>query len=124
MYVEMFFFTLLCVIDLMETSPDHKAACVEVISNLNNSDGGLTEEDLVMITELPDSHSPSAQFHSVLLKEMMKLKDDPVLALLEMPDSENKKSFNYLFRNAEYKNSAKVCVLNCAWCLCMYFIIL
>lgn len=100
-------------VDLIETSPDHKAACLDVISNLSQCDGGLTEEDLVMITELPDSHSPSAQFHSVLLKEMMKLKDDPVLALLELPDSENKKSFNYLFRNAEYKNNAKVCVCGC-----------
>ena len=65
-----------------------------------------------MITELPDSRSSSAQFHSVLLKEVSKLKDDPVLALLEQPEAESKKSFNFLFRAAEYRNNAKVCIFN------------
>ena len=65
-----------------------------------------------MITELPDSRSSSAQFHSVLLKEVSKLKDDPVLALLEQPEVESKKSFNFLFRAAEYRNNAKVCICN------------
>ena len=61
-----------------------------------------------MITELPDSRSPTAQFHSVLLKELLKLKDDPLLSLLEQPDTNSKKTFNYMFRAAEYRNSAKV----------------
>lgn len=88
-------------------SPVHKNSCLEVISKLSCAND-FTEEDLQMIAELPDYRSPSAQFHSVLLKELLKLKDDPLLALLEQPDVGNKKTFNYLFRAAEYRNSAKV----------------
>ena len=65
-----------------------------------------------MITELPDSRSSSAKFHSVLFKEVSKLKDDPVLALLEQQEAESKKSFNFLFRAAEYRNNPKVCICN------------
>ena len=65
-----------------------------------------------MITELPDSYSSSGHFYSVLFKEVSKLKDDPVLALLEQQEAESKKSFNFLFRAAEYRNNAKVCICN------------
>ena len=94
----------------MEQSPNYKAACHEIISNLT-SGKGFTEEDLETITKLPDSCSSSGQFHSVLLEKMSKLKDDPVVALLEQP-AELKKSFNFLFCEAEYRNNAKVCICN------------
>ena len=96
-------------LDILEQSPSHEAACLEVISNLSLGEG-FTEVDLQMITELPDSCSPSVQFHSIILKKILKLKDDPVLALLEQPETESKKSFNFLFRAAEYCDNAKVCI--------------
>ena len=96
-------------LDLLEQSPSHEAACLEVISNLSLGEG-FTEVDLQMITKLPDKCSPSAQFHSILLEEILKLKDDPVLSLLQQPETESKKSFNFLFRAAQYHDNAKVCI--------------
>ena len=96
-------------LDILEQSPSHEAACLKAISNLSLGEG-FTELDLQMITELPDLCSPSAQFHSILLKEILKLKDDPVLALIEQPEPESKKSFNFLFRAAQYHDNAKVCI--------------
>ena len=94
-------------IDLLAITPERKEACLDIVSNLS-SGKDFSEMDIQILCELPDAHSPSAQFYSILRKEVLKLKDDPVLSLLEQPETESKKSFNFLFRAAEYKNNPKV----------------
>lgn len=68
----------------------------------------VTDEDILKVAELPDARSPSALFHSVLLEEALKLKDNPVLSLLDRPEPASKNTFNHLFRAAEYRNNVKV----------------
>ena len=93
----------------MEISPERKNACLEIVEKLNSSDNeAYTESDIEFLCNLPDSKSPSAQFYSVLRKEVLKLKDDPVLSLLGHPTTESGRSFNFLFRAAEYKNDTIV----------------
>ena len=91
-------------------SPERKNACLEIVTKLNSTKD-FTESDIEFLCDLPNVNSPSAQFHSVLCKEVLKLKDDPVLSLLEHPMTESGKSFNFLFRAAEYKNNPKVRLL-------------
>lgn len=99
----------LFVVDLVKISPERSNACLEIVSKLH-SGTDYTESDIEFLCELPDTNSPSAQFHSILCSEVMKLKDDPVLSLLVHPNTESDRSFNYLFRAAEYKNNPKVIV--------------
>lgn len=94
-------------LDLIKISPERSSACLEIVTKLNNG-SNYDESDIEFLCELPDTNSPSAQFHSILCKEVMKLKDDPVLSLLVHPNTESDRSFNYLFRAAEYKNNPKV----------------
>ena len=96
---------------MSDVSPDLLQACVDVVKNLRTGDP-VTDADILMVAELPDARSPSAQFHSILLEEALKLKDNPVLSLLDRPEPENKNTFNHLFRAAEYKNNAKVSVFH------------
>lgn len=118
MYVTLFF-----ILDLSDISPERKQACIEIVTNLN-SGNLVTDADLLMIAQLPDSHSPSAQFHSVLLEEVLKLKDNPVLSLLDRPDLD-KKTFNQLFRAAEYRNNDKVnLIINHVACVLMLLLFL
>ena len=91
----------------MQVSPARKNACLEIVTKLTSGDD-YTESDIEFLCDLPDTQSPSAQFHSLLCREVMKLKDDPVLSLLEYPRTESGKSFNFLFRAAEYTNNTKV----------------
>ncbi len=95
----------------MQVSPERKNACLEIVTKLQETKV-YTESDIEFLCDLPDTNSPSAQFHSVLCKEVLKLKDEPVLSLLEHPMTESGKSFNFLFRAAEYKNNPKVSLLS------------
>ena len=101
------------ILDLVEISPERKNACLEIVAKLSSGES-YDESDIEFLCELPDTHSDSAYFHSVLCKEVLKLKDDPVLSLLEHPETESRKSFNFLFRAAEYKNSTKVRICSVA----------
>lgn len=93
--------------ELSDVNAERLQGCIDVVTNLKSGEP-VTDEDLLKVAELPDARSPSALFHSVLLDEALKLKDNPVLSLLDRPESTSRSSFNHLFRAAEYCNNAKV----------------
>ena len=93
--------------ELSDVNAERLQGCIDVVTSLRTGEP-VTDEDLLKVAELPDARSPSALFHSVLLEEALKLKDNPVLSLLDRPEPASKNTFNHLFRAAEYRNNAKV----------------
>lgn len=95
-------------LDILDLAPERKQVCIDAVFKISQG-RNITMEDIEVIAELPDAHSPSAKFHSVLREEALKLKNNPVLSLLEHPEVNGAlQNFKSVFRTAEYCNNLKV----------------
>ena len=87
---------------------EQKQLCIDALSKLSQG-MSFTVKDIELIAELPDSHSPSTQFFSILRKEALKLKTNPVLSLLEHSKLDGKlEKLGSVFKKAEDCNNLKV----------------
>ena len=65
----------------------------------------MREEELVLLGQLPDANTTSGRFYSVLLSHLLKMTNDPMIALLSLRGS---LLMEQLFDNARVYNSAEV----------------
>ena len=70
----------------------------------------ITEEDLVLLGQLPDSIHGHWQFYSVLRSFLLSMRSNPVVTLLILQESlQEEVSLEELFERAEVEDSAEVC---------------
>ena len=72
----------------------------------------VTEEDLILLGQLPDPKPGQGQrqFYCELRSKLLSMKSDPLVTLLILPESKQQKaSLEQLFERAESENSAEVC---------------
>ena len=80
---------------------------VEALSAGNN----VTEEDLILLGQLPDPKHDQGQFYGRLRYCLLSMKSDPLATLLILPESQQQEaSLEQLFERAETENSAEVSV--------------
>ena len=81
-------------------------ACIEAVEALSAGQY-VTMEKLVLLGELPgDTHG---QFYSLLRSILLPMKNNPVVDLLTLQESQQEASLEQLFERAEAEDSAEVC---------------
>lgn len=74
------------------------------------ADQHVTEEELVLLGQLPDPKHGYMQFYSVLRSLLLPMKNDPVVTLLAPQNpQEQDTSLEQLFKRAEAEDNAEVC---------------
>ena len=85
--------------------------CVAAVESMSCG-GTVREDDLILTGDLEDAKSSSGHFYSIMREAMLKMKDNPVISLLEFRDDDRnrgtKVKLSKLFGAAEYKNNSKV----------------
>jgi len=77
----------------------------------------VTEEDLILLGQLPDPKDGCGQFYSKLRSILLPVMNDPVVTLLALHESqEQEASLEKLFERAREENSAKVLKLGVYIC--------
>ena len=81
-------------------------ACIEAVEALSAGQY-VTVEKLVLLGELPDD--THGQFYSLLRSNLLPMKDNLVVDLLTLQESQQEASLQQLFERAEAEDSAEVC---------------
>ena len=78
-------------------------ACVQAVENVTSGTGNIEKESLLFLCQFQDgSHG---KFYSHLMKQLLPMRDDPVIALLTVKHGPPIKN---LFDTAEVENNAEV----------------
>ena len=86
----------------------HPKTCLNVVEKLSSGDQ-VTEEELVILGQLPDINTTSGKFYSVIRSHLLSMRNDPVISLLKIEGTGP--SLEERFMEANSKDSAEVCEL-------------
>ena len=89
--------------------PSSPQVCARTMERLVAGED-VTEEDLILLGQLPDPTYGKGQFYCQLNSILLSMRSDPLVTLLILPESQQQKaSLEQLFERAQTENSAEVC---------------
>ena len=98
-----------CIFSFYLTPSPPLPTCVQLVEALNEGQD-VTEEDLILLGQLPDPTLEQEQLYCGLRSILLKMKSHPLLTLLILPESQQQKaSLKQLFERAETEDGAEVC---------------
>lgn len=82
--------------------------CIQAVEALSAGQD-VPEEDLMLLGQLPDATHGYGQFYSLLRSFLLPMKNDPVISLLTLKESQQQEvSLENLFEKAEKEDNADV----------------
>ena len=85
---------------------NHFQACVQAVENITSGSENIDKDGLVLLCHLPDGSR--GKLFTQLMKQLLPMKDDPVVALLTVKENKYGPSMEELFDTAEDENTAEV----------------
>jgi len=87
-------------------------ACVSIVEAIS-AGKPVTEDDLILLGQLPDANSSTRRFYTTLRTHLLSMQDDPVLSLLTLKAQGAERSLDDLFSTCREVDTAEVCTVVC-----------
>ena len=89
-------------------------ACVSIVEAIS-AGKPVTEDDLILLGQLPDANSSTQRFYTTLRTHLLSMQDDPVLSLLTLKvQGRERRSLDDLFSTCRDVDTAEVRTVS--WC--------